>query len=110
MKHSGKMRLTSLDQLIDKHIGPIGTPDRDRFEYELRLDQIGHIIREARKHQNLTQEQLGALVGVKKAQISKLENNTKAFRIDTILKVLDALGAKLKLIVEWDEQEKMVLE
>ena len=110
MKHSEKMQLTSLDQLIDKHIGPIGTPNRDQFEYELKLDQIGHIIRETRQRRNLTQEQLGALVGVKKAQISKLENNTKAFRIDTILKVLGALGAKLKLTVEWEEQEKLVVE
>ncbi len=104
------MQLTSLDQLIDKHIGPIGTPDRDRFEYELKLDQIGHIIRETRLRRNLTQEQLGALVGVKKAQISKLENNTKAFRIDTILKVLDALGAKLRLIVEYNDQEEFMLD
>ena len=104
------MKLTSLDELVDKHIGEKGTEARSRFEYELRIDIIGHIIREARQKKNLTQEQLGELVGVQKSQISKIENNTKHFRIDTILKVLDALGAKLKLTVELNDQEKLIWE
>lgn len=70
---------------------------------------MGQIIREARQKKNLTQEQLGELVGVKKSQISKLENNTKNFRIDTILKVLDALGAKLTLTVELNNQENLII-
>lgn len=104
-----KMKLTSLDELIDEHIGTEGTDARDQFEYELKLDVIGQIIREARKEKNLTQAQLGELVGVKKSQISKLENNTKNFRIDTIFKVLDALGAKLKLTVELNNEESLIL-
>ena len=104
-----KMKLSTLDELIDKHVGEPGTEPRDQFEYELKLDIIGQIIREARKKKNLTQAQLGELVGVKKSQISKLENNTKHFRIDTILKVLDALGAKLKLTVELNNQENLIL-
>ena len=51
-----------------------------------------------------------AINQLKKAQISKLENNTKQFRIDTILKVLNALGAKLKLSVELGEIERLVIE
>ena len=35
-------------------------------------------------------------LGVQKAQISKLENNTKDARIGTIIKALDAPGASLK--------------
>ena len=105
-----KIKLVSLDQLIDKHIGESGSEAREKFEYELKLDIIGQIIRDGRKRQNLTQEQLGEMVGVKKAQISKLENNTKNFRIDTIFKVLDALGAKLTLTVELDNQKKLILD
>ena len=69
------MKTHTLEELTDKYIGKIGTPKRDAFENELRLDLIGHAIKEARKERNLTQEQLGELVGVKKAQISKIENN-----------------------------------
>ena len=78
------MKTHTLEELTDKYIGKIGTPKRDAFENELRLDLIGHAIKEARKERNLTQEQLGELVGVKKAQISKIENNATDARFATI--------------------------
>ena len=53
-----------------------------------------------RQEQNLTQEELGELVGVKKAQISKIENNMTDARFDTILKVFKALNAKINFTVE----------
>ena len=94
------MKTTSLDTLIDKHIGKIGTQKRDEFENELRLDIIGETIKKARKERKLTQEQLGELVGVKKAQISKIENSLTDARFDTILKVFRALNAKIHFNVE----------
>ena len=54
--------------MIDKHIGKRGTPRRDSFENELRIDLLGQAIKEARKEKKMTQEQLGKLVGVQKAQ------------------------------------------
>ena len=53
---------------------------------------------EGRRH--LTQEELGKLVGVQKAQISKLERSTKNARIDTIIKVFNALKTKINFSVE----------
>lgn len=95
-----KLKTTSLDVLIDKHIGMVGTPKRDAFEYELQLDIIGETIRNVRKERNLTQQQLGELVGVKKAQISKIENSLTDARFETILKVFKALNAKVSFNVE----------
>lgn len=95
-----KFKTISIDEMVDKHIGKIGTPKRDVFENELRLDLLGNAIKEARKERNLTQEQLGELVGVQKAQISKLENSIKNARFETILKVFNALGAKVNFNVE----------
>ena len=69
-----KLKMLTLDQMKDEHFGKIGTPKRDQFEFELRLDLIGDMIKKARKERDLTQEELGKLVGVQKAQISKLEN------------------------------------
>ncbi len=100
MKKENKMKTVSLDKMIDKHVGKIGTPERDAFEYELSIDLIGHAIRQARKERNLTQEQLGKLVGVQKAQISKIENSIKNARLDTIMKIFKALGAKVNFNVE----------
>jgi DNA-binding XRE family transcriptional regulator len=90
----------SLDEITDKYIGKIGTPERDEFENELRLDLIGQAIKQARKERKLTQAQLGELVGVKKAQISKIENNLTDARFETILKVFRALNAKINFSVE----------
>ena len=95
-----KLKTISLDTMIDKHIGKIGTPKRDSFENELRLDLLGEAIKQARLERKLTQEELGQLVGVKKAQISKLENSVTDARFETIIKVFRALNAKINFNVE----------
>ncbi len=95
-----KFKTVSLDTMIDKHIGKRGTERREAFENELRIDLLGQAIKQARQERNLTQEQLGNLVGVQKAQISKIENSVKNARLETILKVFDALGAKVNFNVE----------
>jgi len=95
-----KLNITTLDQVKDKYIGKVGSIERDQFEYELRIDLIGEMIKKARKEKNLTQEELGKLVGVQKAQISKLENGASNVTIGTILKVFEALKAKVNFKVE----------
>lgn len=100
-----KMKTVSLNEMIDRHIGEVGTPRRDAFENELRLDLLGCAIKQARKEKNLTQEQLGGMVGVQKAQISKIENSVKNARFETIMKVFDALGAKVNFSVEINDQQ-----
>ena len=100
-----KFKTVSLDTMIDKHIGKRGTVKRDTFENELRIDLLGQAIKQARQDRNLTQEQLGELVGVQKAQISKIENSVKNARFETILKVFEALGAKVNFNVELNKQK-----
>lgn len=58
------------------------------------MDLLRRIIRTLRLERNFTQEQLGKLIGVQKAQISKLENSSNSATIDTILKVFTALKAE----------------
>ena len=94
------MKTYTLDEVQDKLIGKMGTPERNRFEYELQMDLIGQAIKQTRKERNLTQEELGQLVGVQKAQISRLEKNTSNVTMDTLLRVFSALNAKVKLQVE----------
>lgn len=95
------MKIISLEELTDKHIGKIGTQRRDKFENELRIELLGEAIKQARQERNLTQEQLGKLVGVQKAQISKLEHSLTNARFETILKVFKALNAKINFNVEF---------
>jgi transcriptional regulator with XRE-family HTH domain len=54
----------------------------------------------------MTQEQLGDLIGVQKSQISKIENNTKDVRFSTILRVFEALKAKVNLSIVLDKHRK----
>ena len=94
------MKTYSLEEVTDHFVGKIGTQKRDSFENELKLDLLGQTIKKIIKDRNLTQEQLGELVGVKKAQISKIENSLTDARFETILKVFTALNAKINFNVE----------
>jgi DNA-binding XRE family transcriptional regulator len=98
------MKTYSLENLTDRYIGKKRTKKRNEFENELRLDLLGQAIKQARQERNLTQEELGELVGVKKAQISKIENSTTDARFTTIMKVFEALGAKVNFNVEIDDK------
>jgi len=100
------MKTYSFETAKDKYLGKTGTENRENYENELKLDLIGEAIKTARMERNLTQEQLGKLVGVQRAQISKIENNPKIennltdARFETILKVFRALNAKINFNVE----------
>ncbi|MUP45620.1 XRE family transcriptional regulator [Gramella sp. BOM4] len=100
METKKKIRRMTLDQMKDKHIGEIGSEEREKYEFDLRLDVLGEMIKSVRKERHLTQEQLGELIGVQKSQISKLERNAKNVTIETILKVFKALKANIKFSIE----------
>lgn len=95
-----KLRIYTLEDAKDKHLGKVGEDRRDKYEYELRLDLLGEMIRQARQKRNLTQSQLGELIGVQKSQISRIEKNAKNVTIETILRVFRALKAKVNFNVE----------
>lgn len=94
------MKTYTLDHVQDELIGKRGTLERELFESELQIDLIGQAIKKVRKERNLTQEELGKLIGVQKAQISRLENHTSNVTMETLLKVFTALKAKIKFQIE----------
>ncbi len=100
---SDSNRTFSLTEMKDKYIGKVGTTDRDEYEYELRMDVLGKMIKSARQERHLTQEELGKLIGVQKAQISKLESSANSATIDTILKVFKALKAEINFNVKLED-------
>jgi len=97
------MKMMTLDQMKDQHIGKEGTAERDKYEFDLKIEVLGEMIKSVRKERHLTQEQLGELVGVQKSQISKLERNAKNVTVETILKVFRALKANIKFSVEMND-------
>lgn len=90
------MKLTPLSELVDDVWGPVGTPERDameaRLKEELQAYHVGEAIKAERIKQNLTQEELGERVGVKRSQICKLESGKCSMTLPTICKVFKALG------------------
>jgi DNA-binding XRE family transcriptional regulator len=94
------MKTMTFDEIKDKYLGTKGTPERDAYELELKVEVLGEMIKQIRKERHLTQEELGKLVGVNKSQISKLERNTKNVTLATILKIFRALKANIKFSVE----------
>lgn len=100
MKTSNKTRLYTLDEIKDELIGNPGTQERIRYERELQLEVLGDMIKQVRIERQLTQEQLGKLIGIQKSQISKLENNATNVTVDTLLKVFHAMKATVIFTVE----------
>lgn len=98
-----QFKYTTIEEIEDKYLGTIGTPRRDAFEAsvkeEINLYHIGEAIKKARKNRNLTQEELGELMGVKKAQVSRIESG-HTFNISTVARAFKALGLHVNLEVE----------
>ena len=96
MKQIGNMKFYSLDEVTDEIIGEKGTVERNEFdnsvEDALHAYRIGETIKKARIQHNLTQEQLGDKIGVKRSQKCKLENGRCSPTISTISRVFRALG------------------
>ena len=90
----------TLEELEDKYIGEIGTSRRDAYEESLQEEihayHIGEAIRQARLKQELTQEELGARMGVQRAQVSKIERG-RNLTFSTIAKAFKALGIPAEL-------------
>jgi len=95
MKQVGDFKLYSMEEVLDKALGPVGTKERDEHERRVAASvqayEIGEAIKKARLQQNLTQEELGARIGVQRAQISRLERGY-SISIPTMSRIFQALG------------------
>lgn len=89
------------EEMLDKHVGKKGSPERKAYDEEVKKSleeyRIGEAIRQARKQQGLTQEELGKRMGVQRAQVSKLENG-RNIAYASIIRAFKALGAETACI------------
>ena len=102
------LKMFTLDEIKNEFIGEKGTEKRNLYEQELQLEILGDLIKKVRLERNLTQQDLGDLIGVQRAQISKLENNTTNVTMDTILRVFGALKAKVSFNVELQNNKILI--
>ena len=94
------MKVYTLEEMEDRHIGKKGTPERDRYEQELSEElhayHLGEAIKEARLSRNMTQEQLGEKIGVQKSQISRLEKG-RSISLSNMARIFRAMNIPLSL-------------
>lgn len=64
---------------------------------KLRVALIGELI-QARQEKGITQKRLEELSGVKQPVISRMESGSTSPQLDTVLKVLGALGKTLAIV------------
>jgi len=101
MKTNQENNLVSWDDHLDNKYGKLGTPSRDKYEEGFENFKIGVLIQEARKQQNLTQEELALRCGTTKNYISRIENNASDIRLSTLMRIIrEGLGGHLKLSLE----------
>ncbi len=100
------------DEALDKVLGKEGTPLRNQYESDMNAFLMGEAIKKARQSKNLTQEELGALIGVKKSQVSRIEKGNN-ITFATIAKVFRAMGisasfemAGIGKVALWDKQKE----
>ncbi|MBK7173301.1 MAG: helix-turn-helix transcriptional regulator [Bacteroidales bacterium] len=102
MKTNQENKIVSWDDHLDKKYGKVGTPARDKYEEGFENFRIGALIQEARKKQNLTQEELAIKCGTTKNYISRIENNASDIRLSTLMRIIrEGLGGHLKLNLEF---------
>jgi len=102
------MKKYTMAEMEDRYFGKSGSPEREEYEYELKMELLGKMVKTTRKERKLTQKQLGELIGVNKSQISKIENNANSARIDTILKVFKALKAEINFNVKLENKKVQI--
>lgn len=94
------LQLTAFNDLEDELFGAVGTPERTEYEDRVALELLPKSIREYRKRNHLTQDELGARIGVQKSQISKLENDASNVTLATIRRVFQALDMSVQLVLK----------
>ena len=94
------MKLTTLEELEDRDLGPIGTPKRDEYERkladELHAYRVGEAIKKAREAQELTQSELGERMGVQRSQVCRIESG-KSITLKSMMLAFHALGIDVAL-------------
>lgn len=85
------MKYYTEGEALDKVLGEKGTPLRNQYEADMNAFMIGEAIKKARQSKNLTQEELGAMIGVKKSQVSRIEKGSN-ITFATMAKIFRAMG------------------
>ena len=93
-------QVKSFDQLLDEKYGKKGTATRDLYEADSLAFRLGVMLKEARLHAQLTQEELADKTGTKKSYISRIERGLSDIQLSTYQKLIEiGLGKQLVISI-----------
>ena len=89
---------TGTQHLAEKY-GEKETPSREDFDARAKAWYFAELLRNERKRQKLTQQQLGERIGKKREYVSSLEKGQTDMQLSTFLLIANALGLRFSLVV-----------
>ena len=88
----------SMDAVLDKLYGKVGTPELEEFRKEAYSYCVGQLISDARKQERMTQAELAEKVGTNKSYISRIEKGAIEPGVGLFFRIIDALGLKMEIV------------
>lgn len=98
-KENALMNCSNLDELLNVEFGEVGTPSRGEFDKETEAFCLALTLKEERIRAGLTQEQLAEKIGTKKTYISRLENGKADIQLNTLFRIFEGLGRRVRLTI-----------
>ena len=93
-------KLNNGSKHLTEKYGEKGSPSREEFEAKAKAGYYAELLRDERKRQKLTQQQLGERIGKKREYISALEQGQTDMQLSTFMLIANALGLKFSLVVD----------
>lgn len=91
-------KLHSVDEMLDKKYGDVGTKTRQAFHEKSMAWYYGEILRDRRKQMKITQQQLADKVGTARSYIARVEKGETDLQLSSFIRIANALGFQLNLI------------
>ena len=85
-------KLNNGSKHLTEKYGEKGSPSREEFEAKAKAWYYAELLRDERKRQKLTQQQLGERIGKKREYISALEQGQTDMQLSTFMLIANALG------------------
>jgi len=100
LEQKNNTNFETINEMLNNKYGEIGTKERELFNRESILFMISELIKDERKKQKLTQEQLAKKIGTKKQYISRVENGKLDIQVTTLISIVEqGLGKHLNFIL-----------
>lgn len=88
------VNLPQIDDRLTEKYSPVDSPSRKEFQAKAEAWYFSELLRDERKRQKLTQQELGERIGKKREYISSLEQGKTDMQLSTFMLIAKVLGLK----------------